>query len=330
MTLEDVAQVAGVSRATVSRVVNGSTRASEAARRAVEAAIEELGYAPNRAARSLATSRRDAVGLVIAESHSRVFAEPFFADLVRGVSAALRADGLPLALTLVPPEEPVEATVRYLSSHVDGVLLASLRTDDPLPGLLEDAVVPLVVIGRPAEAHRRVHVDADNRGGAFLAVAHLVGRGCRRIATVTGPQELPSGQDRLVGYEEALGEAGIARDEALVAEGDFGAASGREAVEALLARRPDLDAVFAASDPMALGAIEALGRAGRRVPEDVAVVGFDDSVLAAMGRPALTSVHQPVAELGGTAVDRLHRVLAGAAVPVAAILPTRLVVRDSA
>lgn len=330
VTLEDVAARAGVSRATASRVVNRSARVSEEARRAVEAAVAELGYAPNRAARSLVTRRRDAVGLVVAESETRLFAEPFFAGLVRGVSTALRRTRTPLVLSSVPPDEPVEATVRYLASHVDGVLLASLRSEDPLLVRLERAGVPLVLIGRPPAAERRVHVDADNHDGAARAVSHLLARGRRRIATVSGPRELASGGDRLDGYRAALEQAGLVPDEGLVAEGDFSAESGRRATRTLLARRPDLDAVFAASDLMALAAIEVLERSGHRVPRDVAVVGFDDSVLAGTSRPPLTSVHQPVEELGDTAVERLRTVMAGGPVPAATVLPTRLVVRESA
>jgi DNA-binding LacI/PurR family transcriptional regulator len=329
-TLEEVARVAGVSRATVSRVVNGSPRVSSDARRAVEAAVTRLGYAPNRAARSLVTRRTDSVGLVVAESDERVFGEPFFASLVRGVSEALSGSEIQLVLLLARSSAERARIERYLATHLDGVVLVSSHANDPLLLALGGLGVPTVMAGRPQAAEAVPYVDADNLGGARAAVDHLVGRGRRCVATITGPLDMAAGLDRRTGYRQALEAAGRPLDPGLEAAGDFSTNSAERATSALLDREPHLDAIFAASDLMAVGAVRTLLRAGRRVPEDVAVVGFDDSVVAESATPPLTSVHQPVVEIG----RRLVRVLLDAigekrSVPEATILPTRLVVRDS-
>ncbi|HZB58258.1 MAG TPA: LacI family DNA-binding transcriptional regulator, partial [Actinomycetota bacterium] len=279
-TLEQVAALAGVSRATVSRVVNGSPKVSPAVRAQVERAVAKLGYVPNRAARSLVTRRADSVALVVSEPHARFFSEPFFAGMVRGVSAALAETGVQLLL-LIAQDLPDRGWLeRYVvGGHVDGVLLASLHGDDPLPGTLERAGVPAVLIGRPVDqAAPGSYVDADNRGGAGKAVGHLARRGRRRIATITGSLDMGVGQDRLEGYRDGLAAAGLAGAGDLVETGDFTEEGGAAAMGRLLERPGDpVDAVFAASDLMAAGALRALRAAGRRVPEEVAVVGFEDS-----------------------------------------------------
>jgi len=329
-TLDQVAERAGVGRGTVSRVINGSPQVSEHTRRAVEAAVAELGYVPNLAARALVTRRTDAVALVISESEERVFSEPFFAGVVRGISAAVSAAGRQLVLALAAGEErPLE---RYLTpQHVDGVLLVSLHGDDPLPELLRTRGLPVVLGGRPPSGYGGAYLDVDNVGGAEAGVAHLVARGRKRIATISGPHDMGAGQDRLAGYRAALADAGLEDDPALVAEGDFSEVSGLQAMRALLAGHPDLDAVFAANDLMAIGALRALREAGRRVPEDVAVVGFDDSPLSRVTDPPLSTVRQPVDEMGRQMAEMLLRLISGTdgETRLSAVLPTELVVRAS-
>jgi len=303
-TLDQVAERAGVGRGTVSRVINGSPQVSEHTRRAVEAAVDELGYVPNLAARALVTRRTDAVALVISESEERVFSEPFFAGVVRGISAAVSAAGRQLVLALAAGEErPLE---RYLTpQHVDGVLLVSLHGDDPLPELLRSRGLPVVLGGRPPSGYGGAYIDVDNVGGAKAGVAHLVARGRKRIATISGPHDMGAGQDRLAGYRAALSAAGLAADPALVVEGDFSEVSGLQAMRSLLACHADLDAVFAANDLMAIGALRALRDAGRRVPEAVAVVGFDDSPLSRVTEPPLSTVRQPLEGSGAEAARML-------------------------
>ncbi len=329
-TLESVAARAGVSRATVSRVVNGSPAVRAPVRERVERSIAELGYIPNRAARTLVTHRTDAVALVVSEPESMVFSDPFFGAIIRGASAGLATEGLQLVLMLVQRAEDYPRIERYLSGgHVDGVLLASLHRGDPLIPLVQRLRLPAVYGGTPWEtATDLLWVDVDNVEGGRLATSHLVGSGRRRIATITGPLDQHAAADRLSGYLAALGDAA---DSALVEQGGFTRESGEAAMTAILERVPDVDAVFAASDLMAAGALRALRRAGRRVPEDVAVVGFDDiDDLAGWTEPPLTTVHQSPVELGSAMVALLVSALRGAEDVAPRRLDVRLVVRSSA
>jgi DNA-binding LacI/PurR family transcriptional regulator len=331
-TLDEVAVLAGVSRATVSRVVNNSPRVSPEARDAVRAAIAELRYVPNRAARSLVTRRTDTLALVLSESDTLVFSDPFFASIVRGVSAAIADTELNLVLLSARDAREQEKVGRYAQEgHVDGVILMSLHSDDPLPDILTAAGVPLVLCGRPYDGRAVSYVDADNRGGAASATGHLLASGRRRIATVTGPLDMIAGVDRYAGYRDALEQAGHPLDPGLVAHGDFSEAGGAGAMAGLLERAPDLDAVFVASDPMAVGALAALRAAGRRVPADVAVVGFDDAAVAATCDPPLTTVAQPLGDMTPLLTELLLRQIDGVAEAAESrVCPTRLVVRASA
>lgn len=329
-TLEQVARIANVSRATVSRVVNGDRRVGEASRTAVEAAVRELGYTPNRAARSLVTRRSDSVAVVIPEPTTQLFGDPFFPRLLRGISDALAEESLALVL-LMPQGRGDELRVeRYLAAgHTDGVLLVSLHGSDPLPGDLQRRGIAVVVGGRPPGVGIP-YVDVDNRGGAGAAVGHLLESGRRHVATIGGPQDMPPGADRLAGYHETLARAGVALSDRLIEVADFTLDGGRAAMERLLDRAPEIDAVFAASDLMAIGALGALAAAGRRVPDDVAVVGFDDSPLAEAAQPSLSSVRQPIEEMGREMTRLLLHGLRNAdGPPRRVILDTSLVIRQS-
>ncbi|MET9554369.1 LacI family DNA-binding transcriptional regulator [Streptomyces sp. NPDC006645] len=331
-TLEAVAALAGVGRGTVSRVVNGAPGVSAKARAAVETAITQLNYIPNPAARSLVTSRTDCVALVIPESESRLAAEPYFSAVIRGVSTELADTEMQLLLILVRDRRELDRLTRFAAARrVDGVLLVSIHDDDPLPGLLEEMRMPTVLAGRRSPDESLSHVHSDNVGGAATAVRHLIDGGRTTIATITGPLDMDVGNSRLRGWREALAERGTPVDERLVAVSDFTEEGGRTAMRELLDRAPGIDAVFAASDVMAVGALTELRERGRRVPDDVAVIGFDDSVIARHTTPALTSVRQPI-EAIGRSITRL--LLAEIADPSTAhrqlVLPTTLVVRDSA
>ncbi|WP_067504646.1 LacI family DNA-binding transcriptional regulator [Actinoplanes sp. TFC3] len=293
-TLDAVAARAGVGRGTASRVLNGSSQVSPQAKAAVEAAIVELGYVPNRAARQLVTQRTDSVALVVSESQERLFGEPFFAGVLRGINAALLETPLQLWLAMAASPEQRERVVGHLTGHhVDGVLLLSLHDDDPLPAILRERGMPFVLGGRPLEPEPDdFFVDVDNVAGARMAVEFLQQSGARRVATVAGPQDMVAGIDRLAGYCQAVQGA------ELIEYGDFSEDGGAGAMKALLARDPELDAVFVASDLMASGALRALREAGRQVPEDVAVIGFEDAPVARQTQPPLTTVHQPVEDMG--------------------------------
>ncbi|MFI7052638.1 LacI family DNA-binding transcriptional regulator [Streptosporangium canum] len=323
-TLEKVAARAGVSRATASRVVNGSTRVAPRIREAVNRAVEELGYVPNQAARSLVTQRADSIALVFPEPATRVFSDdPTFAGIIRGVSLEIEEADKQLVLMLTGPDGSYHRVERYATNgHVDGVIVASMHGSDPLPGILARRGVPVVCGGRPSVPGDLPYVDMDNAGGAERAVRHLVERGRRRIATIAGPQDMIAGIDRLAGYRDVLRDSDR---RSIVAVGDFTRESGAIAMRQLLADDPDLDAVFVANDLMALGALRTLGRAGRAVPGDVAVVGFDDIPAAAYAEPPLTTVRQPTVEMG----RRLARMVLNPEDRAPVVLPTELVVRES-
>ncbi|HZF90301.1 LacI family DNA-binding transcriptional regulator [Streptomyces sp.] len=331
-TLEEVAALAGVGRGTVSRVINNETGVKESTRRAVQRAIAELGYVPNLAARSLAGRRADAVALVMTERDWRLFGEPFFAETVRSVGDALTDTSVQLLLTLVRTDAERQRFLEYArGGRVDGVLLMSVRAEDRLPDMLADAGLPTVLLGRRSGDEQVTSVDADNVGGAREAVAHLVRGGRRSIATITGPLDMYVAQCRLRGYRQALADAGLPTDPSWTVEGDFTEASGRRAMTELLERHPDVDAVLAASDTMAAAALSVLRAAGRRVPDDVAVVGFDDFHLAQHTDPPLTTVRQPLEEIGRTMVRLLLEEMEQPEVAWRHVmLRTRLVIRESA
>lgn len=327
-TLEAVAAHAGVSRATVSRVVNRQSSVAPGIREAVLRAIDQLGYVPNSAARSLVTQRTDSVALIVSEPPTRVFSDdPMFSTVIRAASAELEAADKQVVLILAGSAQSHARVERYIAGgHVDGVMLISMHGADPLPAAIARMRVPMVSYGRPAVPIDLPYVDNDNVGGAESAVRHLLASGRRRIATIAGPQDMIGGQDRLVGYRNALRDSDR---RSIVAVGDFTRESGAVAMRHLLRDDPQLDAVFVANDVMAIGALHALRQAGRRVPAEVAVVGFDDIEAARYTDPPLTTVRHPVPQLVAGMVEMLMALFRGEpAQPL--ILPTELVVRDSA
>lgn len=327
-TIRDVAAEAGVSRGTVSRVMNGGHWVSPEARKAVEQAIRSTGYRANLHARSLATGRSNSVAFLLTEPQHLLFADPNFAILLRGAAEATAARGMTLILLVAGTEtERVNAAAYVSDGHVDGVLLISSHADEPLLGDLVERGIPTVACGIPLGwAGRVASVSVDEVGGARTMVGHLRAQGRRHVAMIAGPLDTPGGRFRLAGYREELGDD---YDERYVAHGDYSASSGEAAMEELLARVPDVDAVFAASDLMAAGALTALRRHGRRVPDDVAVGGFDDSGLAATLDPPLTTMHQPFDLISAEMVRLLLDVVAGAP-RTSVTMPARLVARASA
>lgn len=327
-TLADVATFAGVSEATASRVLNGTARVSAGARSQVEDAMARLGYVRWRAPRSQAP-RNGSVAAIVTESSARFFSDPFFARLLWGASRTLSAAGLQLTFLAVHGQNEYAAAERYLRrGSADGVLLISAHGRDPLLFALQAAAIPTVVCGRPLAPCDAWYVDADNIGGARSAVGHLLRCGRRRIVTIAGPRDMAVGTDRLTGYRTVLEAAGLP---ALIGYGDFSQASGEHAMTKLLERRPDLDAVFAASDLMAAGALRTLRRAGRKVPDDVAVVGFDDDPIAQHTMPPLTTIRQPVEEQGAMMAQCIRALIEDEPVPDSLNeLPTSLVLRESA
>jgi len=326
-TIRDVAAAAGVSRGTVSRVLNGGHWVSPEALAAVTEAIRATGYSANQHARSLVTGRSNSVAFLLTEPQQLLFEDPNFSILLRGAAEALARREMPLLLMVAgTPEERRQITAYVSAGHVDGVLLISSHQGNPMVAELLRNDVPTIACGVPLGFEGRLgHVTADDTGGARTMTRHLVDTGRRRIATITGPLDTPGGTMRLAGYRAELGDR---FDETLVAHGDYGRESGYRAMRELLARRPDLDAVFVGSDLMAAGAYVALAEAGRRVPQDVAVGGFDDNGVAADLLPGLTTMRQPFERISAEMVRLLLEVIDGQD-PAAISLPTSLVRRAS-
>ncbi|WP_150463220.1 LacI family DNA-binding transcriptional regulator [Nesterenkonia ebinurensis] len=328
-TLEDVAARAGVSRATASRVVNADPRVGRLAREAVQEAIVELGYRPNRNARSLVRPEVDSIAVVVPEAEETVFSDPFFAALLAAITQSLADSPVQVLLAMGQPGDS-QKIERYLrGGYTDGAIVVSHHKDDHIWQVLTATKLPAVYVGRPYAGDVGIpYVDVDNRAGGALAAQQLVSTGRRRIGTITGAMDMAASEDRLAGWREQLHSAGL--DAGLVEHGDFSAASGAVAIRRLLKREPQLDGVFVASDLMAVAAVHELQAAGRKVPEEIAVVGFDNSQAAELTRPPLTTVVNPVTALAGTAVKLLLRLLEEQPVESRVILETKLVRRASA
>ncbi|MBX5463975.1 MAG: LacI family DNA-binding transcriptional regulator [Clostridia bacterium] len=330
-TIREVATLAGVSPATVSRVLNGRGPVREATRRRVLEAVEALGFTPNGLARGLAKGVTRTIGLVLPD-----IANPYFPALARGVADAARAAGFAVILGNSDNDPEQEAAhVRVMRERwVDGLIIASSGQPERLSVLVGQ--VPVVLIDRRATGWAADSVSTDNRLGGRLAVAHLLARGRRRIAHLGGPAGVASAADRALGFSDALREAGLEPDPRLVSQGPFDFASGYERTRALIEGGVDFDAIFAANDLLAVGAIQACQDAGLEVPARVAVVGFDDILLARLVRPRLTTVVQPAYRVGALAWERLSARIAARAAgaaggpPVDVQLTPRLAVRESA
>jgi len=332
LTLEQIAKLAGVSRSTVSRVVNDNCSVRSEVRERVLGVIRETGYQPHAAARSLVTRRSQIIGVVIPEAVANLFTDPFFPIFLAGVTETCIAHRYHLMLSLFDRPSGQEEMYHHVlgSGYLDGVIVASFRFDQPLiPELLEKDI-PFVIVGHHPD--KRVnYVDADNVGGARMAVEHLIRLGHRRIGFIAGPPNMPGSQDRLLGYQQALDAHRIPVEQALIAEGDFTETSGVTGAQQLLPAAPT--AIFVANDAMAIGALRTLRRAGLQVPQDVALIGYDDVPIAAAVEPALTTVRQPIARLGSMAAEVLIGMLnspnGANGSPHKVILPTELVVRYS-
>ncbi len=328
-TLEQVAERAGVSRSTASRAINGGLRVSPEALASVELAVADLGYTPNRAARSLVTRRTDSIALVVPEPDERVLSDPFFAGTLNGLSTSLADSDVQVVLVIARPGDS-ERTIRYLrNGHVDGAIVVSHHRNDEFDRALQASRVPNVFVGRPLSVGDIdvQYIDTDNVEGGRLATQHLIERGARRIGTIAGPQDMSGGIDRLAGWRRAMASAGMADD--AVAFGDFTVSSGADAAREILSRFPDLDALFIASDLMAAGALGVLAELGKDVPGDIAVVGYDNLGVAASTVPPLTSVVQPVVAMARAAGARLLAQLNGAPPSEPLIFAPELVIRSS-
>ncbi|HUI88963.1 MAG TPA: LacI family DNA-binding transcriptional regulator [Anaerolineales bacterium] len=331
LTLEDIAKQAGVSRSTVSRVLNDHPNVRQDVRERVQDVIESTGFRPHAAARALASQHSWTVGLVYPHSVSFFFTDPYYPQLTKGIAQACNQNNYTLALFLVDSKEDEKKIFTSVTrkGFLDGVLVQSgHHGDQQIIGNLVDANIPQVVIGRPFRTDNVSYVDIDNINAAFNAVTHLIRLGCKRIATITGPERSTAGLDRKAGYIRALRERGLDVNEKLIVEGDFTESGGYYAMKKLLSARPD--AVFAASDIMAVGAMRAVREAGLQIPADIAFVGFDDLPLAALSGVQLTTIRQPVIQFGAKAVEILIDLIEnGMKPPRRIIMEAELVIRET-
>lgn len=328
--IKELAIISGFSQSTVSRVINNHPNVNERTRKIIQDVIENTGYQPNTVARCLIGGRTRVLGLVIPMTYSSLFTDPFFSLLSQGISSTCTINNYTLMLWLIEPDHEKRANDNILNNRIiDGIIVASNVIDDPLIGGLIDRGVPLVQVGRN-DCPGVSSVDADNIHGAMQVVKHLVSIGRRQIATITGQMELYSGVDRLAGYKRGLVESSLPILDERIAFGNFTEESGYNQTKLLLAKSK-FDGLFVASDTMAFSAIQALHEAGLRVPEDVAVVGFDDIPAAAHNHIPLTTIRQPIQKMGSiaaqTLIDQLEQKDTSTARRI--ILPTELVIRDS-
>lgn len=329
-TLESVAARAGVSRATAGRILSGKAGRGDNSS-AVHEAAAELGYVANHAARSLMTRRSDAVAFVVSEPEESVFFDPFFATVLRGVHEGVAARERQLTFIIVSSEHDRRRLEQFIvGGHLDGLMFGAFHGADPLPDTVRSLGIPVVQCGRPHEADEGLaFVDADNVGGARAATRYLLDRR-NLVVHVAGPADMTPAQDRRAGFDLELAGTATSAAGDRIAHAPFTVRGGREAMEVLLDRHPGLDGVVAASDAMAVGAIQALTASGRRVPEDVGVVGFDDVPLAEASQPPLTTVRQPIRQMGREVADLLLDQIEGRSGPRHVLLPTTLRVRGSA
>ena len=330
LTLDDIARQSGVSRSTVSRVINGQPYVRQEVRERVLKVIRETGFHPNLAARSLASQRSWKIGLVLPRSVSSFFTDPYFPRLTQGIAEACNQYDYTLGLFLVSTPEDESKIFPRLSrkGFLDGMLVQVGEIDDRLFEQLVNLTLPIMVLGRPSPTDEVSYIDVDNVKAAHDAAAHLVRLGYQRIGAITGAISSTAGIDRLDGYRKAILEQGWGVDESLVVEGDFTEEGGYTAMKQLLTVKPE--AVFAASDTMAIGAIRAVKEAGLCVPEDIAFVGFDDLPIASQSEIKLTTIYQPIAQFGAKAVETLIDLIEnGIKPPRRIIMDTELVICDS-
>lgn len=329
LTLEDIAKQAGVSRSTVSRVVNDSPDVSEGVRQRVLDVIQDTGYQPHAAARALASQRSWTIGLVLPQSVAFFFTDPYYPHLTKGIAQACNQYGYTLALFLVGTKEDEQKIFPRISrkGFLDGVIVQSGHHGEQwIIGRFVDAKIPLVIAGRPFRSDNVSYIDIDNINGSYVAVSHLIRLGRQRVGMIAGPATSTVGIDRREGYQKAMIERGRALDRSMILEGDFTEAGGYYAMKQLLPSRPD--AIFAASDIMAIGAMRAAREAGRRIPDDIAFVGFDDLPIATLSEVQLTTVRQPVEQFGAKAVEVLTDLIDnGIDPPRHVIMETELVIR---
>ena len=328
-TYAEIAAKAGVSKATVSRVLNGDDRVHPDRAKAVLQASKKLGYRPNRAARALSTGQTGLIAVVI-DDEPTALSDPFWGVVLAGISRVFMANDLHSLLMVSPLDSPDGAVAHYLEGgEVDGAIFLQVHKDAVIKRV-HDKGLPVVLIGRPFDPKSNIpYVDTDNVDGGIQATSYLFKRGCKNVATLTGDVQASAGLDRLEGYKEAHRLASKKINQELIANCDWSFESAKIMTLRLLARNPEIDGIFAANDTMALGAIAAIQERGRLVPDEISVVGFDDSIIAQTHRPGVTTVRQDIVGLGAAAAETMIAILQKRT-PEISMLPTEIVIRETA
>jgi LacI family transcriptional regulator len=331
LTLEEIGKIAGVSRATVSRVINNHPNIRPEVRDRVKKVIAETGYQPNLAARSLASNESKILGLIMPSILQSAFTDPYYPRLIQGISKACNENDYTVSLFLFQTQEEEQRTIKRIVGNgmIDGLIVTADTTKNPFVPTLRKFQIPFVQIGRPLDkdANEVSFVDVDNVAGGYLATLHLIQQGYKRIGQIATALNT-AGMDRDAGYRRALSERGFTVDKDLIVFGDFSEASGYEAMKSLLQQKPD--AVFVQSDTMAMGVLRAIRDAGLCVPQDIALVSFDDLPTSAAAEPSLTTIRQPIQRTGALAVETLIDILqTNPEPPRHIVLPVELVIRSS-
>ena len=328
LTLDEIGKLAGVSAATVSRVINNYPHITPERRERVQKVIAQTGFQPNPIARSLASHRTNIIGLVIPNVAHAVFTDPYFPNLIQGITQASNQRNLTLALFLFHSMQEETRTIQSILNNtlLDGLIITADRKEYSLVPQIAKQELPFIVVGRPESTEGITYVNTDNIAGGYLATEHLLRLGRRRIAIISADLNT-AGDDRYTGYRDALRDHNVSFDTSLVARGDFSLESGYSAMQQLLPEHPD--AVFAVSDNMGLGAQRAIRDAGLSIPQDIAIVGYDDLVPALQAEPQLTTIRQPVEQMGLTAVELLSDYASSTVAPKSIIFPVELIIRAS-
>lgn len=327
VTIKEVAQAAGVSTATVSRVLNKVGPVDNETRRRVEEAAKELSYVPNALGRSLSTRRTEALGMLLPDLYGE-----FFSDVIRGADETAQQNRYHLLVSSAHNNrEKIATTLQMLRGRVDGLVIMSPHIDAQTLNANVPKNLPTVLLNCRIKDVAFNSINIDNFDGARRMVQHLVEHGHRRIAIIKGTEKNLDAEERLAGYVQAIGDAGIDPSESIVMEGNFMDSSGYEAAQKILALSPRPTAIFASNDSMAIGALSALREVGVSVPHEMALAGFDDIPIARYLTPALTSVHVPISDLGAMAIQRLLQVMRAKNdhQPEHSLLPTTLAIRES-
>ena len=330
LTLEDIAKKSGVSRSTVSRVINNHPNVSKKVREHVKEMIRQTGYQPHPAARALVSNRAWTCGLILPRTLNSFFTDPYYPCLIQGIAQACSKQDYTFSLFLIGDEDDDDRMYSRVSRRgfMDGILFQSDQKGDTLIDKLADSGIPLVILGRPFQGKKISYVDIDNIESVQMAVDYLFDMGHKRIGTITGPQNTTVGIDRKNGYIQALIKHGNPINESLIVEGTFTEESGYLGMKQLLPEKPD--AVFAASDRMAIGAIRAIYEVGLDIPKDVSVIGYDDFPQVSPVRPSLTTLRQPIGKFGSEALKMLIDLVENGLQPSRqVILKSELVIRDS-